>query len=659
MDLTTLSSLRLPRQGSVASFLLTGSVPALISQLWVSPADLLFGRHYDIIIGPILCLYYAALRSDTSLPSAQLPHFPGGGMQKRLQPSTCPLRLVNLFNRWAGIVPHIQGLPRIHQTDLERIICNQPPFTVPPLNSAMPYSGAYDIAHQLRSIASDISRYRSGSSQYNVVNSTPIVTTSFWPEPGAPTAPSGPYRAPYQTSYGIPPSPINTLSPLPYPSGQPSPRLSPRPSPQPSPRSSPRYGPALGLPEHGGPPRLSTTFRSPSPSNFSSVTISPGSRNARGDFIGGFVQRRSTDPSPTSTSSQIRFPSPVAFGMPEPQPASTLFRNKTVGHAPSRTPDIDDMTSSTNHIAAVISSNMSIPDIIASLGQHGCCDLSHQLDLASCTARPISRGGFSDVYFGKLNDGTPVAIKTIFILSDAHDQERKHLKRTARELHTWSKCKHANIVELLGLAEFRGQIAMVSLWVENGDLRTYISRCPSVDRFELCIQIADGLAYLHSIGIIHGDLKGPNVLISKAGTASLIDFGNAVLGESTLQFTQTATNNGMTPRWTAPEIFAGAKHDAASDVYSLGMTILEAFTGKVPYTGKTDPAVISAVVNDKKVPDRPQEIPANFAWGDMLWNLLINCWCYAPSERPAARDVYKHLQKISGATSAPALRDAQ
>ncbi|KAG9075680.1 hypothetical protein FS749_012632, partial [Ceratobasidium sp. UAMH 11750] len=273
------------------------------------------------------------------------------------------------------------------------------------------------------------------------------------------------------------------------------------------------------------------------------------------------------DPSPASTSSQVPFISPAPFRMPEPQPANTL----TVGHAPSRVPDIDDMTGSTNHIATVINSDMSIPDIITNLGQHGCCDVGCQLDLASCTTRPMSRGGFSDVYLGKLYDGTPVAVKTIFILSDAQDQERKHLKRTARELYTWSKCKHPNIVRLLGLAEFRDQIAMVSPWMENGDLRTYIKRCPSVNRFELCIQIADGLAYLHSIGITHCDLKGPNVLISKAGTATLIDFGNAILAESALQFTRTMTSHGLTARWTAPEILAGGKHNTASDVYALGM----------------------------------------------------------------------------------------
>ncbi|KAG8713418.1 hypothetical protein FRC08_013280, partial [Ceratobasidium sp. 394] len=188
---------------------------------------------------------------------------------------------------------------------------------------------------------------------------------------------------------------------------------------------------------------------------------------------------------------------------------------------------------------------------------------------------------------------------------------------------------------------------MVSLWVKEGDLRTYINQRPSVNRFELCIQIADGLAYLHSIGIIHGDLKGANVLISKAGTAALIDFGNAALGESTLQFTQTGSNNFISARWAAPELFTGGKHNAASDVYALGMTILEAFTGKVPYFGRADPAVMITAVVHKKVPDRPQEIPTNVVWGDMLWDLLVNCWRYIPSERPAAHDVCRHLKEIS------------
>ncbi|KAG8704320.1 hypothetical protein FRC09_003622, partial [Ceratobasidium sp. 395] len=91
---------------------------------------------------------------------------------------------------------------------------------------------------------------------------------------------------------------------------------------------------------------------------------------------------------------------------------------------------------------------------------------------------------------------------------------------------------------------------MVSAWMENGDLRTYVNKYPTVDCLQLCVQVAEGLAYLHSIGIIHGDLKGPNVLISKEGVATVIDFGNAILEESALEFTDEATSQKISLRWT-------------------------------------------------------------------------------------------------------------
>ncbi|KAG8794229.1 hypothetical protein FRC12_000081 [Ceratobasidium sp. 428] len=130
-------------------------------------------------------------------------------------------------------------------------------------------------------------------------------------------------------------------------------------------------------------------------------------------------------------------------------------------------------------------SRQSLSDIITYLGQHGCHDISRRLDLSSCSPRPVSRSGFSDTYFGRLDDGTPVAIKTIFTCSDGEDPEHKDLKRIAWELYTWSRCQHPNVANLLGLAEFRDRIAMVSAWMENGDLRTYLKKYPYVDRFDL------------------------------------------------------------------------------------------------------------------------------------------------------------------------------
>ncbi|KAG8706611.1 hypothetical protein FRC09_002324 [Ceratobasidium sp. 395] len=541
-----------------------------------------------LIVGPMLCLLYAAKRSDTGPPSVQLPHF-SGEIPKRLHRSTCPPRFFDLFQRWGETVGQIRDLSRPQQVELERAICNQPPFTAPP--TSYPYapysniSSVHDIANQLHSTATKILRYRSEASQGTSTSAPPILTASIWPEPNVMTPSTLPQNS-YLGSAAFPPSPAPSLPPSPW--------RSLRPSPQPSPRSSPRHGPVLTLPEQLSVPGSSVSFRSPSPSIGWGPAASPGPSSAQGDFVGGFVhRRRATDP-PSPTSSHISFPSPTHFGAGGSQPGRGLFRNKTVGHARSPIRNFDDITGSTGQIAAVISSDM--------------------LDISSCSTRPISRGGFSDIYFGRLYNGTPVAIKTIFVLSDDQEQEHKHLKAT----------------------EFREQIAMVSVWMENGDLRSYVNKYPNVDRIKLCAQIADGLAYLHSTGIIHGDLKGPNVLISKDGVATLIDFGNAVLRESTLQFTDTGTNQKMSIRWTAPELLEGGKHSANADLYSLGM---EAFTGKVPYSEKNDRAVMVAIMK-YEYPARPQEcIPTNSGWGDALWYLLMRCWNPVPEQRPKAIEV--------------------
>ncbi|KAG9075679.1 hypothetical protein FS749_012631 [Ceratobasidium sp. UAMH 11750] len=70
----------------------------------------------------------------------------------------------------------------------------------------------------------------------------------------------------------------------------------------------------------------------------------------------------------------------------------------------------------------------------------------------------------------------------------------------------------------------------------------------------------------------------------------------------------------------------------------------------------TDFAVINAVTKDKAIPDRSQEVPTDVAWGNKLWDLLVKCWHYTPSERPAAREVHRRLQEVSGEVSAPAMR---
>ncbi|KAG8794233.1 hypothetical protein FRC12_000085 [Ceratobasidium sp. 428] len=584
--------------------------------------------------GSILSLYYAGLSSSTNTPSVQLPQFADTKTTKHLHASNCPPRFLNVFNRWAQITLQIQTLSQLEGNELERIICNQPPSATPSTPSS--YTPRYDvsrvreIANSLYSIAFDISLIEPKSPRHIKANIAPMIVTPKWPEPNIPkTKLLVPHETPSAALRG-PPSPLS-CSPL---------------SPRPSPRLSPQYGPAPNLFEQIGAPGPSVLFPASSPKTDGYFAGFPGSEPSQSSFIGGFGHA----PGFTDTLAPVSLPMPFSpaspFSMPEPRISRALSEGRaTVYTYSGSNVGMDDAAGAADQIAAVISSNMSISDIIKSLHSHGCRDISQQLDASSFSPRPVSRGGFSDIYFGRLRDGTPIAIKTVFIHNSDHEQERKYLKRTARELYTWSKCNHRNVANLLGLAEFREQIVMVSAWMENGDLRTYVNKYPTVDRLKLCTQVAEGLAYLHSIGIIHGDLKGPNVLISKEGVATVIDFGNAILEESALEFTDEATSQKISLRWTAPEILRGSKHSVEADVYALGMLLQgnevsywgqETFTGKAPYIGKNDRAVMQAVTKNEN-PERPHQcIHTNNAWGDSLWSLIVQCWNHVPERRPTA-----------------------
>ncbi|KAG8679718.1 hypothetical protein FRC08_016792 [Ceratobasidium sp. 394] len=161
---------------------------------------------------------------------------------------------------------------------------------------------------------------------------------------------------------------------------------------------------------------------------------------------------------------------------------------------------------------------------------------------------PIREGGFGDVYSAHTKNGVMrVAVKCPR-LGITDDESRRRLTLFAREIHVWSKCNHENILALLGLATLNGRLAVVSPWMENGALPEYIDKKPDVDRLELCLQITTGLVYLHDHDMVHGDLKGSNILVSADGVLKLADFGNTKLKEQSIQVT-TRTSPVYSLRW--------------------------------------------------------------------------------------------------------------
>ncbi|CAE6461817.1 unnamed protein product [Rhizoctonia solani] len=278
--------------------------------------------------------------------------------------------------------------------------------------------------------------------------------------------------------------------------------------------------------------------------------------------------------------------------------------------------------------------------IMAYLTNIRCPDLTHNLD-ETYFGGPIQNGGYGEVSQGKLNDGRIVALKCL------REANGKRLKYLARELYSWSKTQHNNVLELFGLAHFRGNIVMISPWMEFGDLRDYLKQNPGVDRLSMVvIQVAEGVDYLHGIPMIHGDIKAANIFVSKQGVANIGDFGTSTFqGDQSIGFSSTANPNIVgTMRWMAPEMFTpNSAHSREADIYALGMTTLEIMTGRVPFSQYDhDFQVIRAVALGEK-PTFPQELASK----PKLWGLLNKCWDLVPRERPTANHILKEVLEFT------------
>ncbi|KAF8748773.1 kinase-like protein [Rhizoctonia solani] len=269
------------------------------------------------------------------------------------------------------------------------------------------------------------------------------------------------------------------------------------------------------------------------------------------------------------------------------------------------------------------------------LTTHGCVDITPSIDLSLCSNNPVATGGSGDIFVGRLRTGTRVAIKVFRSYGESNELAGKYHKAAAREIHTWSKCQHPNIVELIGLTVFRECLAMVSEWEDNGNMLHYLSRNPTVNRCELVSRV--GVACLYPSGVLTPDSQSKsicagvlylhsmdiaNVLIDRNGAPRLTDFGCASFLSTTLHFTQTNTGPSYSVRWTVSwgqkfscrwvnsrDIITGpgdttrkTGHTKEGDIYALGM---EAFTTEVPFSGRSEISLYRHVVDRKKTPQRP------------------------------------------------------
>ncbi|KAJ1309508.1 hypothetical protein OPQ81_006283 [Rhizoctonia solani] len=299
----------------------------------------------------------------------------------------------------------------------------------------------------------------------------------------------------------------------------------------------------------------------------------------------------------------------------------------------------------------LLTSEMQSDCIAACLAQHGCKDITDRVNMRQNDRHVFTRGGFGTIYRGVLDDGQSVAIKCIESFDDHEDPEHgKNMKRAAREIYVWSHCNHQGILPVLGFARYQGQMALIAPWRDAGPLKQHILRGSLRAPLRTCIQLVVAVEYLHMNGIVHGDIKPDNDLITDQGEAQLADFGSATLTRTNaLNFTNTNSFN-FTIRFAAPEVLGEESRASTkeSDIYALGMVRANIMSGQLPFSDKPAPSFINAVIIMKEQPPRPnfdKTLHGDVA-KDEIWNLLRRCLTHAPKGRPKVEEVKGALIKI-------------
>lgn len=253
---------------------------------------------------------------------------------------------------------------------------------------------------------------------------------------------------------------------------------------------------------------------------------------------------------------------------------------------------------------------------------------------------PVAGGRFSDVYSGTLASGVRVAISCV--RTRRTDDAAKIHALIVHESSFWANINHPNVLALYGVGWYDGKLALVTPWMGNGNLRQYVHHNPGANRWEICRQLAGALDYLHKFQVVHGDLKTTNVFVSDEGVPKLGDFGKTARFES--MFTDTCMQyDEESVRWGAPELITvesvGSVQSTASDVYALGMTILEVMTGRKPFHEYKSMASVAIAVIQGKQPSRPSELVADSWLGDEIWQMLVSCWSFEVGSRATASEI--------------------
>ncbi|KAG1761411.1 kinase-like domain-containing protein [Suillus occidentalis] len=273
----------------------------------------------------------------------------------------------------------------------------------------------------------------------------------------------------------------------------------------------------------------------------------------------------------------------------------------------------------------------------ASNERHIVADLSG--DVVADTSVLTASGGITDVWkctWFKDTGSVKVAVKTFRIESTGQGQLAKTHKRWSQQVHAWAKLEHENILPLYGIVmDFGPIVSIVHPWKENGiSLNLFLEN------------IVSGLHYLHSHGLVHGNLSGNNVLVDALGRASLADSGLSVLVPEILGMSYFHLSTSGAIRFAAPELFKKSSRgevplpSISGDSYSLGSMIYFVLSGSLPYSTLRDSDVLAELLLGV-APASPSDSDKSITREQ--WQFIQGCWSEIPKNRRTTNEALEFV----------------
>ncbi|EOA29733.1 hypothetical protein CARUB_v10012820mg [Capsella rubella] len=259
---------------------------------------------------------------------------------------------------------------------------------------------------------------------------------------------------------------------------------------------------------------------------------------------------------------------------------------------------------------------------------------SKTLDNKYMLGDEIGKGAYGRVYKGlDLENGDFVAIKQVSLENIVQED----LNTIMQEIDLLKNLNHKNIVKYLGSSKTKTHLHIILEYVENGSLANIIKPnkfgpFPESLVAVYIAQVLEGLVYLHEQGVIHRDIKGANILTTKEGLVKLADFGVATkLNEADVN-THSVVG---TPYWMAPEVIEMSGVCAASDIWSVGCTVIELLTCVPPYYDLQPMPALFRIVQDDNPP-----IPDSLS--PDITDFLRQCFKKDSRQRPDAKTLLSH-----------------